>query len=103
MSLLITPVKETSVTSIFDDNADRVECPVNTSVSTHVIIRSCPNHLTTFDGDTSLCGLVWVKRNGFSHSHETSLCQMGNSKRVNRWMFCQIIHSQICDLEEDFN
>ena len=68
MTLFNLCVKETPVTSTIDDDADQVERPLNTSVSIYVIERSCTNHLATVDEDTSLCGLVWVKRNWFFHT-----------------------------------
>ena len=51
-------VKETPVTSAFEDDADRVECALNISVSIPAIATTCPNHLETVDGDTGLCGLI---------------------------------------------
>ena len=59
-------VKETPFTSAFEDDADRVECTLNTSVLIPAIARTCPNHLETIDGVTSLCGLIWMTRNWLS-------------------------------------
>ena len=51
-------VKETPVTSAFEDDADRVERTLNTSVSMSAIARTCGNYPETVDRDTGLCGLI---------------------------------------------
>ena len=64
-------VKETPVTSAFEDDAARVECALKTSVLIPAIARTCPNHLETVDGDTGLCGLIWLTRNWLSSTPQT--------------------------------
>ena len=44
-------VKETPVTSAFEDDADQVMSVLKTSVLVPVIARTCPNHLETLDGE----------------------------------------------------
>ena len=60
---LIISVKKTPVTLAFEDDADRVECVLNTSVLISVIARTCPNHLEAVEGGIGLCGLICLTRN----------------------------------------
>ena len=48
--------------SVFDDDADQVECFLNAFFLT-AIARSIPNNLRTVDGDTDLRGLTCLTRN----------------------------------------
>ena len=64
-------VKETPVTSAFEDDADQVECALEISVLIPPIARTCPNHLVPVDGDTGLCCLIWLTRNRLSPIPQT--------------------------------
>ena len=57
-------VKETSVTSAFEDDANRVAL-------IHAIARTFPDHLETVYKDTGLCGLIWLTRNCLSLTPKT--------------------------------
>ena len=64
-------VKETLVTSVFEDDNAPVECALKTSVLISAIARTCPNHLETVDGDTGLCGVIWLTRIWLSSTPQT--------------------------------
>ena len=64
-------VKETPVTSAFEDDADRVECALKTFVLILAIARTCPNHPEAVDGDTGLFGLIWLTGNWLSPTPQT--------------------------------
>ena len=64
-------LKETPVTSAAEDDPDRVECALKTSVLIPAIERTCPNHLEIVDGDTGLRGLIWLTRNWLSPIPQT--------------------------------
>ena len=64
-------VKETPVTTVFDDDAHQIDCALKVSVYIPTIEKTCPNHLETVDGDKTLCGLIWLTKNGLSPTPKT--------------------------------
>ena len=55
------------------EGAKRPKCNHNFTreVLIPAIARTCPNHLETVDGDTGLCGLIWLTSNWLSSTPQT--------------------------------